>query len=47
MQTVHYHVLVVDQSTLVSTTGVAFLAFGGSGTARLSKRHFYELKVSS
>ena len=36
----------VNQSSLVSTTGVAFLAFGGSGTARVSRRHFYELKVS-
>ena len=36
----------VNQSSLVSTTGVAFLTFGGSGTARLSRRHSYELKVS-
>ena len=37
----------VRQSSLIFTTGVAFVAFGGSRTARLSMKHSYELKVTT
>ena len=36
----------MNQSPFGSTTGVAFFAFGGSGTARFYRKRSYELKVS-